>query len=288
MGSFVKIKHFTYYELNNAEYLTFLNSVYGLLPSDPMPGTEPEEDEPIVQADNGDVFNSGAPTLGLSASFVQQFFGDLTLLADVVDTSRISQETEQAAVHEKNRDSLVTYVTNRITSAGSLPLTAEREAGKFLYKVIKPYIGIARLPNAQETAKIQGLLIDLRKPENAPHVTTLGLDIYLTELENENNAYIALTSQRARNRAANKTETSEAIRTRLNGQYDDLVLLAQSFSIAIPTEASATFVSNMNQLISETVTAYHQRKKGNGGSSNNDDVTPDVPSEPSEDEPVVE
>ena len=177
------------------------------------------------------------------------------LLADTVDESRIAQETEQAAVHEANRDNLVIYITTRISRAGTLPLEAERDAGKFLYKVIKPYIGIARLPVAQETAKIQGLLIDLRKGENATYVTTLGLEAYLAELEKENNAYIALTSARTQSRAANKKD---------NSQYDDLVMLAQSFSVAQPSAAATTFVSNLNQLISETVTAFNQRKKGSG------------------------
>lgn len=50
---------------------------------------------------------------------------------------------------------------------------------------------------AQETAKIKGLLLDLRKDENKPYVTTLGLDAYLAELEKENNAYDRLSQQRA-------------------------------------------------------------------------------------------
>ena len=165
---------------------------------------------------------------------------------------------------EANRDNLVIYITTRISRAGTLPLEAERDAGKFLYKVIKPYIGIARLPVAQETAKIQGLLIDLRKDENATYATTLGLDAYLAELEKENNAYSALTSARTQSRAANKKDNSATIRQRLDSQYDDLVMLAQSFSVAQPSAAATTFVSNLNQLISETVTAFNQRKKGSG------------------------
>lgn len=117
---------------------------------------------------------------------------------------------------------------------------------------------------AQETAKIQGLLIDLRKDENASYVTTLGLEAYLAELEKENNAYIALTSARTQSRAANKKDNSATIRQRLDSQYDDLVMLAQSFSVAQPSAAATTFVSNLNQLISETVTAFNQRKKGSG------------------------
>mgnify|MGYP001774493199 FL=1 len=222
MGSYTKIKHITLYDLNNAEYLAFLNSVLNLVPAPTGGGDRPE-----IESLDADVRTNGSPDIGLSAQFVQKMENDVMLLADTVDESRIAQETEQAAVHEANRDNLVIYITTRISRAGTLPLEAERDAGKFLYKVIKPYIGIARLPVAQETAKIQGLLIDLRKDENASYVTTLGLEAYLAELEKENNAYIVLTSARTQSRAANKKDNSATIRQRLDSQYDYLVMLAQ-------------------------------------------------------------
>ena len=260
MGTFTKIKTLPLTNLNNAEYLAFLNSVLDLVPAPTGGGDRPE-----IESLNADVQAANeSPSIGLSAQFIQTFENDIMLLADTVDESRIAQETEQAAVHEANRDKLIIYITTRISRAGGLPLEAERDAGKFLYKVIKPYIGIARLPVAQETAKIQGLLIDLRKDENAIYVTTLGLEAYLAELEKENNAYIALTSARTQSRAANKKDNSATIRQRLDSQYDDLVTLAQSFSIAVPSEEATTFLSNLNQLISETVTAFNQRKKGAG------------------------
>ena len=196
---------------------------------------------------------------------------DVLALADVVDESRISQETEKAELHEKNRDNLVVYITTRISRAGTLPLEAERDAGKYLYKVIKPYIGIARLPVAQESAKIQGLLIDLRKDENISYVETLGLAAYLDELEKENNAYISLTSQRTQNRAANKKESGAVLRERSDGYYEDLVMLAQSYSVAVPSEAATAFVNNLNQLITETTTANNQRKKRSGSNGNGAD-----------------
>lgn len=110
-------------------------------------------------------------------------------------------------LHDTNRDNLAIYIITRISRAGTLPLEAERDAGKYLYKVIKPYNGIARLPMAQETAKIKGLLLDLRKDENKPYVTTLGLDAYLAELEKENNAYDRLSQQRVQNRTTSKKES---------------------------------------------------------------------------------
>lgn len=269
MSTYTEIKVIMLYTLNNAEYLGFMNAVMNLLPP-------PPSDRPEIESLDEDVLVQGSPEIGLSAQFVTTFEKDLLALADVVEESRISQETEKAVEHEKNRDQLVIYTTTRISRAGSLPLKAEREAGKYLYNVIKPYIGIARLPVTQESAKIQGLLLDLRKEENLPYVKTLGLEGYLAELEKENKAYIDLTSQRTQNRAANKKESGTAIRSRVDEYYQDLVMLAQSYNVVHPTEASITFVNNLNQLISETTTAYNQRKKGSSSKKEDNDDKPVV------------
>ena len=253
MGTYTKIKVIMLYTLNNAEYLAYMNSVLALLP----PPSGGEEDRPDELSLDKEVQASGAPDIGLSKEFVNAMEKNVLALADVVDESRISQETEKAELYEKNRDNLVVYITTRISRAGTLPLEAERDAGKYLYKVIKPYIGIARLPVAQESAKIQGLLIDLRKDENISYVETLGLAAYLDALEKENNAYISLTSQRTQNRAANKKESG--------------VMLAQSYSVAVPSEAATAFVNNLNQLITETTTANNQRKKRSGSNGNGAD-----------------
>lgn len=262
--------------LNNAEYLAFMNGVMNLLPKT---YEEDSDGRPVVMSLDDDAAAAqsdtlGAPSLGLSAEFISAMEGDLMKLADVVNESRIAQETEEAQMHEANRDSLATYILTRISRSGTLPLEAERDAGKFLYKVVKPYIGIARLPVAQETAAIQGLLIDLRKDTNAPYVTALALDGYLAELETENNAYIELTSTRTQNRAASTLESGEVIRGRTDEQYDDLVTLAQAYSIAQPSTEATTFVKNINQLIAETAAAYNRRKaagkKSDRGSSTDD------------------
>ncbi len=269
MGTYKEIKVIMLYTLNNAEYLAYMNAVLNLLPP-------PPEDRPEIESLDENLLSKGAPAIGLSAKFVNTFEKDLLALADVVEESRTAQETEAAAVHEKNRDNLVIYITTRISRAGSLPLEAERDAGKYLYKIIKPYIGIARLPVAQESAKIQGLLLDLRKDENVSYITTLGLDAYLAELEKENNAYITLTSQRTQSRVANKKESGAELRKRIDLYYEDLVMLAQSYNVVQPSEATTTFVDNLNQLISETVTAYKQRKKGSSTNKNENEDRPEI------------
>lgn len=113
---------------------------------------------------------------------------------------------------------------------------------------------------SQETAKIKGLLLDLRKDENKPYViTTLGLDAYLAELEKENNAYDRLSQQCVQNRTTSKKESGANLRKRIDVYYDDLTLLAQSYGVAKPSEKATAFIAALNQLIAETTAAYNQR-----------------------------
>lgn len=163
MSTYTKIKTLPLSLFNNAEYLSFMNHVLDLANGNSGGGDSESPDEISLLTGS-----DGIPELGLTKEFLDTYEADLLAMADVVDESRTSQETEQMALHDTNRDNLAIYIITRISRAGTLPLEAERDAGKFLYKVIKPYNGIARLPMAQETAKIKGLLLDLRKDENKP------------------------------------------------------------------------------------------------------------------------
>ena len=228
MSTYTKIKTLPLSLFNNAEYLSFMNHVLDLANGNSGGGDSESPDEISLLTGS-----DGIPELGLTKEFLETYEADLLAMADVVDESRTSQETEQMALHDTNRDNLAIYIITRISRAGTLPLEAERDAGKYLYKIIKPYNGIARLPMAQETAKIKGLLLDLRKDENKPYVTTLGLDAYLAELEKENNAYDRLSQQRVQNRTTSKKESGANLRKRIDMYYDDLTLLAQSHSEAV-------------------------------------------------------
>lgn len=154
MSTYTKIKTLPLSLFNNAEYLSFMNHVLDLANGNSGGGDSESPDEISLLTGS-----DGIPELGLTKEFLDTYEADLLAMADVVDESRTSQETEQMTLHDTNRDNLAIYIITRISRAGTLPLEAERDAGKYLYKVIKPYNGIARLPMAQETAKIKGLLL---------------------------------------------------------------------------------------------------------------------------------
>ena len=116
--------------LSQAEYVTFMNHVLLLVKDQLDEIEEPEPENPdVVSLSAGE---EGVPEIGVDASFVNEMEQEILLMSDVVNETTIAQETEAMQEHEKNRDNLATYILTRITCAGSLPLQAERDAGKAL------------------------------------------------------------------------------------------------------------------------------------------------------------
>ena len=139
------------------------------------------------------------------------------------------------------------------------PIEAHRAAAQTVYNIIKPYIGIYKSANQQETAQIQGLLLDLDKEGVPALIQTLGLKEILDSLRAANDEYAKLTAQRTGNRAASIKEASAVVRLRMDDLYDDMTTIAFVQSVAAPTAETARFVNELNALIDETTALYNQR-----------------------------
>lgn len=95
-------------------------------------------------------------------------------------------------------------------------MPAQRSAAQTVYNIIKPYIGIYKSANQQETAQIEGFLADLAKPGIPELIKTLGLTDVITALREANTEYATLTAQRTGNRALVIKENSAAVRLRMD------------------------------------------------------------------------
>lgn len=248
MGTITKIKSIGLTKLNNAEYENLMSRFRGLIP------TTEEDDGPIIVS----VLSITTP-LGITEGQLTAFDADLALLVDIVNQSRISDETAQMLDVDKQRDDLVVYTTSSISQITKSPLPAQRSAAQTVYNIIKPYIGIYKSANQQETAQIEGLLVDLAKPGIPEHIKTLGLTDVIAALREANTEYTTLTAQRTNTKAASIKENSTAVRQRMDSLYDDMSTMAFVQSIAAPTADTATFVNQLNTLIDETTALYNQR-----------------------------
>lgn len=247
MGTIAKIKSIGLTKLNNAEYENFMSRFRGLIP----PGESDKPDEISVLSVNN--------PLGISDAQLSAFDTDLTLLVDLVNQSRISDETAQMLDLDKQRDDLVVYTTTSVSQMTKSPLPAQRSAAQTVYNIIKPYIGIYKSANQQETAQIEGLLADLAKPGIPELINTLGLTEVIAALREANTDYATLTVRRTNNKAASIKENSTAVRLRMDSLYDDMTTIAFVQSVATPTPETAKFVNELNILIDETSALYNQR-----------------------------
>ena len=250
MGTYTKITPAGLTKLNNAEYTNFMNAFYRLAFAAGGGGGDSESPDEISLDNN---------PLGITDAQKAAFEKDQVLMTDLVNQSHISDETAQLLDLDKQRDDLVVYLTSSVSQMRKNPIEAQRAAAQTVYNIIKPYIGIYKSANQQETAQIQGLLLDLDKEGVPALIQTLGLKEIQDSLRAANDEYAKLTAQRTGNKAASIKEASAAVRLRMDDLYDDMTTIAFVQSVAAPTAETTRFVNELNALIDETTALYNQR-----------------------------
>lgn len=248
MEKITKVKDINITKLNNAEYRTFMARYGNLLAGGGGDSESPDE----ISFDPND-------PLGIPQELRTAFATDFALLTDAVNQSSTSEETAQMSALDKERDDLLIFITSTITQMTKSPLAAQRTAAEKLYLPVKPYIGAARLANLQETAAIEGLLVDLDKAGMPEALAAINLTEVVAALKEKNTQYATLTEQRANAKADDPVESAKKIRLRMDEEYDEMSTYAFAQSVVKPTQETAAFISRLNALVDETNALYNQR-----------------------------
>ena len=248
MEKITKVKDINITKLNNAEYRTFMARYGNLLAGGGSDSESPDE----ISFDPND-------PLGIPQELRTAFAADFALLTDAVNQSSASEETAQMSTLDKERDDLLIFITSTITQMTKSPLAAQRTAAEKLYLPVKPYIGAARLANLQETAAIEGLLVDLDKAGMPEALAAINLTEVVAALKEKNKQYATLTEQRANAKADDPVESAKKIRLRMDEEYDEMSTYAFAQSVVKPTQETAAFISRLNALVDETNALYNQR-----------------------------
>lgn len=161
MGSYQKADGITLSQLNNTEYTNFMNRVLALL-------------------------TTGSISKLTVTNIVNSIKPRLAQMEDLVNRSMANAETKDLLKLDAERDSYVSYLLATVRAAKNSPLAAQRDAYNTLEITVRPYTGLARMRNMEETAAITGLLLDFRKEAVKAAVTALNLDAILTALETAN------------------------------------------------------------------------------------------------------
>lgn len=248
MEKITKVKDINITKLNNAEYRTFMARYGNLLAGGGGDSESPDEIS----------FDPNNP-LGIPQELRTAFATDFALLTDAVNQSSASEETAQMSALDKERDDLLIFITSTITQMTKSPLAAQRTAAEKLYLPVKPYIGAARLANLQETAAIEGLLVDLDKAGMPEALAAINLTEVVAALKEKNKQYATLTEQRANAKADDPVESAKKIRLRMDEEYDEMSTYAFAQSVVKPTQETAAFINRLNALVDETNALYNQR-----------------------------
>lgn len=248
MEKITKVNIIYLQRLNNAEYRTFMARYGNLLAGGGGDSESPDE----ISFDPND-------PLGIPQELRTAFAADFALLTDAVNQSSASEETAQMSALDKERDDLLIFITSTITQMTKSPLAAQRTAAEKLYLPVKPYIGAARLANLQETAAIEGLLVDLDKAGMPEALTAINLTEVVAALKEKNKQYATLTEQRANAKADDPVESAKKIRLRMDEEYDEMSTYAFAQSVVKPTQETAAFINRLNALVDETNALYNQR-----------------------------
>ena len=248
MEKITKVNIIYLQRLNNAEYRTFMARYGNLLAGGGGDSESPDE----ISFDPND-------PLGIPQELRTAFATDFALLTDAVNQSSASEETAQMSALDKERDDLLIFITSTITQMTKSPLAAQRTAAEKLYLPVKPYIGAARLANLQETAAIEGLLVDLDKAGMPEALAAINLTEVVAALKEKNKQYATLTEQRANAKADDPVESAKKIRLRMDEEYDEMSTYAFAQSVVKPTQEAAAFISRLNALVDETNALYNQR-----------------------------
>ena len=248
MEKITKVKDINITKLNNAEYRTFMARYGNLLAGGGGDSESPDE----ISFDPND-------PLGIPQEVRTAFTADFALLTDAVNQSSASEETAQMSALDKERDDLLIFITSTITQMTKSPLAAQRTAAEKLYLPVKPYIGAARLANLQETAAIEGLLVDLDKAGMPEALAAINLTEVVAALKEKNKQYATLTEQRANAKADDPVESAKKIRLRMDEEYDEMSTYAFAQSVVKPTQETAAFINRLNALVDETNALYNQR-----------------------------
>ena len=248
MEKITKVKDINITKLNNAEYRTFMARYGNLLAGGGGDSESPDE----ISFDPND-------PLGIPQELRTAFATDFALLTDAVNQSSASEETAQMSALDKEKDDLLIFITSTITQMTKSPLAAQRTAAEKLYLPVKPYIGAARLANLQETAAIEGLLVDLDKAGMPEALAAINLTEVVAALKEKNKQYATLTEQRANAKADDPLESAKKIRLRMDEEYDEMSTYAFAQSVVKPTQETAAFINRLNALVDETNALYNQR-----------------------------
>lgn len=237
MNEYIEINKIGLPQLDNGRHYEYHNFVYGLLSA------------------------ADATKIGVPAAKITEYKGCLDVEGELNLETQANSNTQRMLKKDAERDRLLSFLFNTIRAYQFSPEAAEAEAADELEIVVRPYYRIQKAGLDKESAAIDGLLIDLRKAKNTPHLTTLRLAAVLPKLETANAEFRKVYAERTSARADDKElPAAKDARAKTDAVFDHIAFILQAayYSGTAPIERAliGSIVKQMNQRMEETYEKY--------------------------------
>ena len=268
--------------LNNAEFLKLMRRIIFRIPR--KASSSGGEDLPEVQSADMEEISE---EVYIDQELVDELEGYLDQMDELTRETTATLTTEELQKLEKQRDTLAGYIISTSLQATYLPIAEKSKAGKEIYIVVKPYQGIGKEPNEQETTLIKNMLGDIESHNLSSQMILLGLDDVAADLKRINDQYEELSAGRDKPKARQRVrEKVKELRAAAMEVYQEIADRAFAANLLHPTAITEEYVLDINNELLLAEENYNRRKKGEDDKTSEDEK----PSEekPSEEKPSGE
>jgi Family of unknown function (DUF6261) len=214
-------------------------------------------------------------TLQVKAEY-DALFADFTKLEGSFKTRTSSPLTAELETLDEQRDNCITGLYYYLLGLSSHFTTAKSAPAQALLQVLQVYgTGIARQNLNAETATLNSLIADFKKPENAAHGQTLGIADWVTEMERVNQLFNQTYLARNQAEGLDTSEAIKAIRTIADVHYYELRNVLEAHYLISKKAANYTQCLNeINALTDSYITLLNGRKSNKSNKGNQPPAKP--------------
>ena len=207
----------------------------------------------------------GAPvpgTLQAPVSVLEPFRAKFIELYDREDVALLKimkdEATETLNIAERVRDEAVTGLRFYVRAFAYSLDSAKRESARKLQIVFDAFGEFQRLGNTKQTSAAYNFVQSMK--ERAEDVTTIGADEWVEAVQQTNEDFARLASQRLDERTEKATEDVKVVRTEIDAVFNQMMSYLDITSTLSPAQQLTDLIDRLNQLMATYRNILAQRQ----------------------------
>ncbi len=203
-----------------------------------------------------------AETDTVLANAVSQFTTALTAFDDALKASAINPATAATNNADDARDRSWRGAYGYVGAMREHPDATTADYAEEVRAIFDKYGNPTKLPQTEESGVLHNLLQDLTALESEKR-TALALDVWITDLQTKEEAFLAAAAVRTKEAAARQTGIVKETRTTTDTAYRSLVDTVNALVMLNGDADYATFIDHVNAIIERQKVILKARQTNN-------------------------